>query len=388
MIRSLGTGTDYVYVDKSGVIHRYSKMGADLGQGGAPPNVIWSGTRGELDTDHIGVLFLAPFFKQTRNLGRVDYTVYYRDAWRLWVGTWGDGIMLYDANLELPRDSLRLGINPGEIKAVYLGEQEIWVGGPEGFSGLREGRWTEYSRDGDASIACPEIVDITGDSGQIWFATECGIMKYENDRFWSYRMPPGLSNWLTCCHMDDRVLWLGTDDGIAFMTQGTGEISPVAQTEGLYVNRITSSRDHVYFMTDRGVVHYDKREEEFGYVTDPRGWLNFNVETALVRGDSLFFSTPSGVLFVADSDTTYINTPFNALGQPILALTLYKQTLFVGTPRGLYTYGLERGNWIQFTYSQGLLDDYIYVLGADTDSQKVYVGTRIGLSVITDFKPF
>jgi ligand-binding sensor domain-containing protein len=388
MARSLGTGPDYVYVEKPGSIVRYSKMGMNMGQGSAPANAIWAGPRAGIDPDDISVLFLAPFFTQTRNLGRVDYTVYYRDSWRLWVGTWGDGVHLYDANLEFPKDTVRQGINPGEIDAVFLGgeESEIWIGGPEGFSRFHDGGWTEYSRDGDMSIGCPEIVDITGNARWIWFATECGVTRFSMDgdgRFWSFRLPPQVSNWLTCCHLDSAILWLGTDDGIVYMDPETGDIAPVEQSEGLYVNRIDSNRDRVFFATDRGVVIYDKRSESWGTLTDRRGWSDFNVETCLVGEDSLHFATPYGILRIHDADTLYLSPPFNPVGQPILALCALNEKLFVGTPRGLYRYDSDIGHWSQISRSQGLIDEFIHVLASDPRSGSVYMGTSSGLSMLS-----
>ena len=188
---------------------------------------------------------------------------------------------------------------------------------------------------------------------------------------------------LTCCHMDDRILWLGTDNGIGYMVPGTGEMFPVVQTEGIYVNRIDSDSNVVYFMTDQGVLHYEKRSETWGHVTDGRGWTNYNVETSLISRDSLFFATPSGVLFIHDKDTTYISTPFNSLGQPILSLARLKSTLYIGTSRGLYTYDLLRKSWVHYSHSQGLREDFIYSLRSDPDSQRILIGTRFGLSILS-----
>jgi hypothetical protein len=380
---SLGTGSDYVYVEQNGVIRRYSKSGIYAGKGSAPPNVIWSGDLGEIDRDDIGITFLAPFFRETGNLGRVDDSVYYRNGWRLWVGTWGAGVFLYDANLEMIQDSIRPGIHPGGVEAIHASEEEIWVGGAGGFSRFDDGGWTEFSRGGDYAISCTEIVDISGDDNTAWFATECGIMKYDGGRIRSRRMPPGVSSWTTCCLADEGMLWIGTDDGIAYLDLATNDIDRVKQSEGLYINDIVATGQNVYVLTDRGAVVYGKELGDWSYLSDPRAWSSSNVETALSDGDELYLATSSGIVRFREGgeDTTYITTPFNSVGQPILSMALLDGTLYVGTMRGLYGYEIAHEHWFQVSRSQGLLDDYIAALATIPGVSTLYIGSPSGLTL-------
>lgn len=162
------------------------------------------------------------------------------------------------------------------------------------------GAWTTYLR----TVTCNDLI---ATSDTVWMATgEAGIVRYlrAEDRFESIvREPGGLASNLITTFTFDRSgqLWAGTPGkGVSRLSADGADWSLVNAFDGLPSDSVTTmfaDGDTVWIGTTRGIALWDGRQIA-GTVPDlgtPSPFANNLVTGIVVYGDTLFVGTPTGV---------------------------------------------------------------------------------------------
>lgn len=380
--KSLSIDARYIYLDFPDGIKKYSKSGVPQGFSSSSQNLIWCGDRSLLKKDDPELLFFSPFFKYTSRLGRVEYTVFYPDMDKLWVGTYGEGIYLYKKRFYQEEDSIKVGLWDSDVRSLYYKDGVLWLGCSKGITKVERDVWESFSGNGTVGLLCDEIEDITGLDDILWFASSCGVLKYTRDRFTLYSIPASIGSYVTSVLADPPYLWIGTDQGIGSTLVSGGPFESMSGVVNAYVNEILRGKKRIYFLTEQGVFSFTRREREWSRIVDPRSWLDGDVEAGASFKDTFYFISLMGLVIMDETNDEflYLNTPFSPRNEPSLSMSVDDRRIYIGTVRGLYILDKRGNTWMPLRKTDGLVNDYIQEVLTVGDS--VYIATKNGLSIL------
>jgi signal transduction histidine kinase/ligand-binding sensor domain-containing protein len=174
--------------------------------------VLWVGASQELLLMKNGRLTSYPGWKSVSEI-----KVIYRDALgRMWVGTDGDGLFLFD------RDKVRVfrasdGLASNQIRALYYDRRgALWIGAAgAGVSRYADGAFKTYTTaDGLAGNRVYAIHE--DEDGSLWMATREGLSRFKDGRFFNFTVESGLlANFLYSILDDGRGnFWFSCAQGV------------------------------------------------------------------------------------------------------------------------------------------------------------------------------
>ena len=202
---------------------------------GSPPETTADHARGTPDAD--------PLWTPSAHSIRVLY----RDRFdRMWVGTDGDGLFLYDHE-RVSHFRRADGLGGNQIRSLYCDRQRraldrhawSWVTRYAG------GKFTTYTtRDG---LPNDSVTAITEDEdGALYFATRGGLCRRKDGRFHAYRKEDGLHSDILSGMVDDLQgnFWLASADGIYSVSQKDLREHAAGTIKTLHVRRLWGQRRH------------------------------------------------------------------------------------------------------------------------------------------------
>jgi hypothetical protein len=381
-VTSISSDREYLYLEKDGTITKFTKFGNSLGTTSPPPNLRWAGRRGEVERGDPFLIYLAPYFVQKENLGRVDFTVFVKDPdpIKLWVGTEGAGVYIYNTQTWRVEDSIVFGLLPKETYAIFGMHDSLWIGGDHGLTLKVREDWISFSKNGIFDLSCDEIRDLSGDQGILWALTDCGLLRYQPSSFYLKKV----SHITRIASIDAHspYLFVGGERGIGWMPLSGGEIDWVKNSSSLDVLDIVSARRYVYILTTGGVLLYDLEGRSWNALKDPREWSLSLALKGSVKGDTVLIATERGILEVMDGreEYAYIDPPFSPNRVQVNAILLARAGIYVGTDSGLYLRERKTKTWRRYGIQDGLAGERIYSLWANRDT--IYVGTDRGITIL------
>lgn len=209
---------------------------------------------------------------------------------RIWVGTWGEGLYLYNDNLQLIKHFSEIGseqLQSDMIQVLYEDHTgNIWIGtNGAGLaklnSDLTEFRYFTHQDNAPHSISHNRIWDITqGSTGDIWVATGAGLdllakngvehSVMENLLPKSAKAPEDYIPLVRVLFFSDEgKLWVGTESGLFCLEPSTKQFTAVAQEKSFKVSgsAITQieagKKDNLWIGTQNGIVLYNTNIDEF-----------------------------------------------------------------------------------------------------------------------------
>jgi diguanylate cyclase (GGDEF)-like protein len=315
---------------------------------------------------------------------------------RLWVGTWGGGLLLLD-NGRFTRFSTADGLPSDLISTIFEDRKgQLWVGTDGGgLARAEEGS----SRHPQISVPAKfvaepsrgalgrSIRDIAEDDDGLWVATDAGLAHLQaNGTMRSFGTDQGLSRTSVRSLVRDRsgVLWVGTDLGLNRFSDG--KFTVLTTKHGLSSNVIVSlleDRDgSIWIGTDGGGIN----RWQTGAVTtftSRQGLTNDSILAMLEdREGSLWVGTNLGGLNrLKDGRVTPWSTREGLSHDYIRAVYEDRQgTLWIGTEGG----GLNRirdGQITTYTSKNGLNNDIVFAIIEDREGA-LWIGTDNGLTRI------
>jgi ligand-binding sensor domain-containing protein/signal transduction histidine kinase/DNA-binding response OmpR family regulator len=244
--------------------------------------------------------------------------------------------------------------------------------------------------------------------GFLWIATNSGLLRYDGYGFITYKSNLYGRNLLTNNTIQTLVedhrqnLWIGTPQGLNILHKPTGAIRHVdpRNLPNNFIQTLLSTRDgDVWIGTNGGLCRYLSAEET--YVTYNRGNTAnvldlWDIKTLMEDASgNVWIGTWSNGFFRYDplGDTFIAYPALNARNSAHTIVQDSRGDIWIGTwGYGLFRlhnpYDPDRLSYTRYRHDQdqphSLLDDIVYTLAEDTTSHTLWVGSRSGLSILTD----
>lgn len=248
-----------------------------------------------------------------------------------------------------------------------------------------------------------------GPDGYIWISTRDGLYQYDGLKTTFYKsnfLNPELltSNNIYCVSEDDFFrLWIGTYKGLNILHRKTGVIEKVENSflDNNTINVILHSKDNKTFLgTEEGL---------FQYIYENDSLIQYDLELT----KNILPQTPIKSLIEDSYGQIWIGTWGNGLFRYNPDLNVFysypkllegniaheifedsKKRIWIGTwGDGLLllnnAYDVENVSWQVYgagSSESDLPSNIIYSLSEDVHSQNIWIGTRLGLSILTDEK--
>lgn len=245
-------------------------------------------------------------------------------------------------------------------------------------------------------------------SGFIWLATRNGLCAYDGYKVVRYKsnmdMPDLLTNNNILCIKDDarHNLWIGTQDGLNVMNLQTGNVRKYTYPEipNNLVSCLLVTRDNqVWIGTDNGLCRYEAERDSFLVVDEKQtgGVLSSYAIKALwedSEGDIWIGTWANGLYrYSAREDKFYAYPSIGERNNPHVIFEDSEHLIWIGTwGDGLYRLehpkDLSRVSYVNYSPRKGdaesLQDNIIYALAEDPHTHSLWVGMRIGLSIMPE----
>lgn len=337
--QGLGLDGRYLWVDYGrGRVERRTFSGFSAGFQAPPEAVTWSGPRGELSRDDPRLGFLAPFTRWTQDAGEVAFTVFV-EAWnRLYAGTAGLGLWIYDARTSVALDSVNPGVSGHPVVDLTVASTGTWwFATPRTLCRWQDPFTRVWVAGQRADFPATELQRILWTPEGLWIGTRSGLFLYVPDRFqW-----PTLKAWVTDLAYREGTLWIGTPRGAYRLDDD------LRMSEG-EVYRILPTHGGLVLLTDLGVAYWPSDSGAVQTLRDPLGWLDARVSTAgAVFRDTVWVSGTDGLVYWQPGDTTfaYLAMPFAPAEQPVKDVRVNARHILVASAFSVYDYRRSERHW-------------------------------------------
>jgi len=197
---------------------------------------------------------------------------------RIWVGTYKNGLHVYDPVLEqfehlMPEPGNPHSLSHAEVLVMYHDKQSrLWVGTGAGLNlwdDTKNQFITFIERAGDESSILGNIIQAIHqtDDGVIWVGTKKGLnrLNEETSKFQRFSTKNGLSSGLikSLSGDEDGNLWMATNKGITALNSKTNVIRNYNKDDGLlgtkyYTDGLAKTADgYIYISGPRGIDYFD-----------------------------------------------------------------------------------------------------------------------------------
>jgi hypothetical protein len=147
------------------------------------------------------------------------------------------------------------------------------------------------------------VADIKVNSGTVWFATNEGISKFdqESQKWTTYTHEDGLGDDVVkCIEIVDGVIWAGTNGGASYFNQTTEQWYTINKdtSEGIpenRVNAILNTQEFIWYGTGGGVSRFNKTDQTWQIFTTTDGLAHNYVNSIMQDDDKMWFATNGGV---------------------------------------------------------------------------------------------
>ncbi len=201
---------------------------------------------------------------------------------RLWVGTWGGGVNLYQPESEDFQRFINDPVNPNSLAANRIqtffesASGEIWIGTNGGGLNLYRATSNDFKRytqqqDVPGSIGNNRVWSIAQDSQQnLWVATSDGLYQkpLNQEQFIGYGVSDGGLDHpeVRYVHLDNADnLWVATRTSFGLFEPGSNRFTTYQLSNGTLpsVNNITVNGDTLLLATFAGVYQFDLNQRRF-----------------------------------------------------------------------------------------------------------------------------
>ncbi|MCX8014875.1 MAG: hypothetical protein N2748_02540, partial [candidate division WOR-3 bacterium] len=271
---SIAIADRYVYFDSANVkIFRLDKKTLSYAVSKKiPKGIYWYG---EKSLNNLrDYTFLAPYFYYDDYLNRYEITCLYQDPPKLYVGTKGFGVLIYDLN------STRL-VNHYQFGLKNI-SKKIWV--------TKEGIWF-------LTTGYPPVLILyqpTLDKWQYYDSRIGYLASYQSELIGFHLLDLIRREELNNIVEDDNGFWLSTDQSLYFYQKSASDIERIVLPDGRRltdINTLYVNKNELLIGTDNGLLSYDKKTKKFFQLKDPGQDLDWGVFDIVQGDDRLYIAT-------------------------------------------------------------------------------------------------
>ena len=250
----------------------------------------------------------------------------------------------------------------------------------------------------DRAQLSDNYLDIKVHRGQLWIATDRGVIRYEPPRkgltkgqkwgglYELFNRKNGFPyNEVISIAAVGKQVWAGTPRGLAVRNldgKGWRKITIEKVLPSNYVTTVSADRQWMWFGTPGAVSRFDIQKKRWKTFTRDDGLTGSQISSIAVVGNFVWFGTDEGISRL-DKTTGDFQT-FNAskTGLPsdeVTCLLIDGAYVWVGTINGLCRYDKLTNEWKIYSPADGIADTRINAIAADP--KFIWLGTRKGLSI-------
>ncbi len=379
-ISSIGITQNDLYIDEKGIIKILDKFtGVEKTSG--EKNIIWFGEKRNLKKDSKEIFFLSPYFYYVQNFGKVEYTVFFKEKNKIFAGTWGDGLHVYEEGIIIPQKKHSIGPATPLITFMKNTREGIWIVSRkylnfEGLTQRRNGEWIVYKKEEVFGLPEENIKDIEEMGNKIYFSHSGGITVFEKGKFYKLTDPYFSIREINSMLINYPDMWIGTDDGIYRINPETGSILSHF-LENIYVEDVEEIKGIIFAGTEKGLFYITPDKDKFLHFSDEKNYSISYILKLCKRNDTLIVGSYNGIFMIFKENEkfkVFYPSPFPS--REILDMKLYKNFLFVASLDGLFYYDIKKDLWGRGNFSKGF---NVSVLCLMTKDDTLWVGTDKGI---------
>jgi len=367
---SLGIADKYIYFDSAGAkIFRMDKriLTSSVAKK-LPKTIIWYGERSL--TKLRDYSYLTPYFYYDDYFNRYEITCLFQETNKLWVGTNGYGIFVYDLFSTRLLRHTQFG-----LKNI---SKRIWE--------TNEGLWF-------LTADFPPILIRYKPETEEWtyFDSRPGFLSAYNSELISFKFFDLIYREEIMDLIEDgKSFWISTDQSLYFYDKQASVLEKILLPDGRRLSNINTLflyGNQLLLGTDNGLLIYDKTTKKFSQIKDPNQELDWGVFDIVQGKDRLYFATYGGIVTLQDAtqlsnwheaDTTISDSLqiYQSIGTgwekitiagfsreiPLTILAYTSDYLFIGYSNGIIVYNERNTNYEFLTTQNGLLDNLVYDL--------------------------
>lgn len=247
--------------------------------------------------------------------------------------------------------------------------------------------------------------------GFMWFGTRYGLCLYDGYQVSLYKsnlyFPDLLTNNNIFCMADDadHRLWIGTQEGLNVLNRLDGSIRKIT-LPSIYANVIScllvTKNNTVWIGTDTGLARYDAAKDSIIIYGEPEtgSVLSYTSIKSLMEdshGDIWIGTWSRGLYRYSSKENRFYAYP--KMNERHSAHVVYedsKQNIWVGSWEGglfrlEHPRDMKRVSWVNYRHmpndASSLSDNIVYDITEDIHTHALWVGTRGGLSIMSEEKP-
>lgn len=244
------------------------------------------------------------------------------------------------------------------------------------------------------------INTITQDSnGNIWFGTYGGVSKYDGKTFENFTTENGLvdNDVLKITEESNGTIWMGTDKGLCSFNQNSDQKSIIRYDEDNGVSRgiindiIEDRQGNLWIAGSQGILKSvtgtKSKEKTFINVSEKFGINDFNEPTAVLEdNEGIIWAASKGSIYrygLKKNDAAEKTFKPLTIADGLVDKTIYCLTqdidgnIWMGTDGGVSKYSTKTGKFINFSTQQGLSFNRVNSITQDS-SGSLWFGTYGG----------
>ncbi|MFQ6042666.1 MAG: hypothetical protein ACE5PV_17555, partial [Candidatus Poribacteria bacterium] len=249
----------------------------------------------------------------------------------------------------------------------------------------------------DRAQLSDNFLDIKVHRGQLWIATDRGLIRFEpprkgvNGEEWAgayelFNRKNGFPyNEVISIAAVGKQVWAGTPQGLAVRNldgKGWRKITIEKVLPSNYVTAVSADRQWMWFGTPGAASRFDIQTQRWETFTRDDGLTGSRINSIAVVGNYVWFGTDEGISRLDKTTGDFQTFNVSKTGLPsdeVTSLLVDGAHVWVGTVDGLCRYDKLTDEWKTYSTADGLADERINVIAADP--KFIWVGTSKGLNI-------
>jgi len=340
--KSIGINGEVISVIDGESMRFFTRDGVEMKSSQDTLGMFWCGEKVNLKKDDNSILFLTPFKKYNPNVGWIDYSVFYPWMNLLYVGTLGDGIIIFDLQLKLPLDSLKLGLPEAEFRKILPCRENLWIISKNSLTLIEDAPVFKYFiAHRTPFLSCNNFVDGTVSGNKVYFLTEEGDIVSHDSFNWTVRKH--VVDFPQAIYSKDGTLYIAEEQKLKVLTE-KGNIESISIAG---ITEISSLGPFVLLLSNSGL-YFAKGDSLFS-LEDSLGYLNTELlHISQYNPHMVTIVTSQGIINLKDNlDYEYFVPPFSPWS--CASLTSGKEKIVFGLKTGeIWVLSIKDYSWTKY----------------------------------------